>query len=233
MNTLKNKSTLTSIALLMVALLFLVFEGQFLVGRVRLVYDKYQLQKEENAKLSERVGFLQQIDGESVTAISQDSTVALPPTNPAILVASHVRTFATDLNLIIDRLTMSPTSVEGVLLSQLDVEIELVGSRSSVFEYVKSFESVAPIVQLVSVNIDSSTQQTGGDLVVAHASIRAYWLPFPPQLPIIPEGGVSLTPAETQLLSQLSQLKKPSFLGGSSVTVPIEPKEGRIDPFSL
>lgn len=191
-------------------------------AKISEIRSKITTAKHDKAVLTEKLDLLRTVASTGV----QDSNVvtnALPDSAPALAVMSQLKKLAAESNLVLKALKSSGGATETEAdFYTMQLSFNLLGSKSDIAGFVGQLPSLAPITSLESVKISQA-----GAGFISTVTIKSFWAPFPEKLPSSIEEFKDLTPEDKTLLSELSNLKQPSY-----ISLPPPNLEGTDDPFA-
>lgn len=179
----------------------------------RIAYSKISTQREEVAVaketekvLSDKQKVLTQVDA-NIGSYVNSVAASVPEKNPVLMMISQLKSLAGTRSITINNLKggSEVNSQESIPVVALDFEVG--GSLDSVLDFLKSFETVAPLSTIDQLKIAQSAGNAQTEV-----SLKLYFSPFPQKFPALTEPITELTADEKELLAKLQQLKLPSFV---------------------
>jgi len=208
---------ISAIGLIIVALIV----GQIGYGKISEQNSQIKSLKSDITKLTTKESVLQKVE-ENVENQVDSVTMALPDSNPAIIVVSQLRGLAGEWMMLLDNITVSGESKDKQM-NAATVNFDVDGDLTMMLSFMTRLETLSPIVKIQTLKISTSDE-----IARATASVRSYWSEYPTKLPAISEPVNELTEKQIGLMNQILQLKIPQFY----TITPSSPVE-RADPFNL
>jgi hypothetical protein len=169
--------------------------------------------------LTEKLNLLSQVDEEADQA--SFTSAALPPTNPSLTIISQLKTLAASSGLLISGVKAGSQSLDKAEVSKVDINFDIGGDRSAIFQFLQKINTIAPISRVDKVKL----VQLGG-VSRASVTVRSYFAALPEKLPAISDAITDLTPDEKQTLKDVLGLTQPTF-----IEVTASQNAGKADPF--
>lgn len=203
---LKYKPYVVPLASIVVLLVLLVVGGIFLLRTVGSIRRDITRLSEERDVLEGRETVLRS-SVQQVNAFSDTALLALPDTNPGLVLSSQFRTRALELGLEIVELNVSDRAVAGSEdLEAVNLNAEVSGDYELVVELLSFMSRSLPLANLERVQLES---EFGGD--TAAISMIGFWAPLPRELPEITSPLDGLSDSEVQVLDRLSGFSEPAL----------------------
>jgi len=229
MKKLINKYSGIATPLLVVLLLVIggVSATSFLLNKINTINTQITQTQANIDVLSGRLATLQNLDSNVKTSVNIAS-LAIPEENPSILAVRQLRSIAVKWNVVIVNMTVDtlpPTPEETII--KHDINFELLGEYRNVVSFLKNLSTVVPLLNLQTLDLDSSAE----NIVKGLVKIQAYSSSFPGELPPLTEPLASLSQGEEETLNSITgfEILDQEFInpsGGAEVV----PRE---NPFSL
>lgn len=201
-----------------VIILFFIV-GNFGFAKISEVRLNSQKAAKDEAVLLQKLEILNAIDPEIESQVNI-LTTTLPYSNPALLVTSQIKLVGEETAVILYGLKSGAESTENNL-SKIVLNFEVVGSRGSVFEFMKKLQAASPLMLVDKVKISESEE--GARAAVA---LKTYWAKLPTKLPAVTDQINGLTSEEEDLVGEILTFRQPVFAVFSA-----QPDTGRTDPF--
>lgn len=205
MNTFSKYSSMFWYGLLFLGLVVVILiEGQFFFGKSNSLSSTASELSTRIELLQSRNAALSSISPEVIAASKQIATV-LPAENSVLLISSQLRNTA-----ILNKVTLKNLSTNSIpdlndpLAGSTQVGVIVEGDTPSVLQFLANLTTLAPLVEINTVNFITNPTTT-----IAQLSLASFWSPFPSQLPSITEPVVALTPEETELMQRVSAFTTP------------------------
>lgn len=182
----------------------ILIEGQFFFGKSNSLSSTASELSTRIELLQSRNAALSSISPEVIAASKQIATV-LPAENSVLLISSQLRNTA-----ILNKVTLKNLSTNSIpdlndpLAGSTQVGVIVEGDTPSVLQFLANLTTLAPLVEINTVNFITNPTTT-----IAQLSLASFWSPFPSQLPSITEPVVALTPEETELMQRVSAFTTP------------------------
>ena len=178
------------------------------VGFARIGSQREELagaRRNENI-LSQKESVLRELQTD-VPGYAQTAATVLPEKNPALILISQLKTLSAPQGLILGNFKVgSEIGGEGAIAT-VDVTFAVDGSFAQVVEFIGAIARIAPLSNLEKAKINQSLGAARADVTV-----RAFFSPFPQQLPALTEPQRNLTDEEKDTLSRLASLTLPPFI---------------------
>lgn len=217
--------------ILTLILLTVAIGSKILVNNISDLGANLATSKKTEEILQKKFTSLQIIDPQ-VTAGSQVSISALPPTNPALSVISNVRRQAQTFGLLINNFNSGgvASSLNKKFLSG-EVVVQIDGPYKDLVSVINGVKNLAPIISFSSIKmVNRSIQDVSAYRMTLH--LLTYWAALPATVPSIGKPFEGLTSEEEKILTQISSLQPPSTSTVGS-TPSAEFSSGRTDPFAF
>jgi Tfp pilus assembly protein PilO len=190
------------LVVLIILSLIVVKEG---VGRISSLKGELEVEKKNEAVLSQKESFLREIQS-SVSTNMEFSLAAVPARNPALIVLSQLKKLSLDKEVILSNVKIG-TETKEADLSSIQIRFDIDGNLSSVVDFTKSINNLLPISLVEKVKLASQ-----GETSRANVSIKVFFSPYPKKLTSLTESLTDLSTEEKNLLSKLTQLIMPDFV---------------------
>lgn len=212
-------------ALVVTLLIIGFFVGRYIVNKTLTLRDEISEVQVNIEILEGRDKVLKNLGGK-IGKFSQDTLLALPSTNPALLVSSRIGSLARSYNLEVVDIKSTATAQEEVSeeISSLMVRLEMTGSYDDIASFVDEISNSLPIIKIRKLNV--KTDRNG---VTADLELVSYWAGFPKSLPDIDSPIDTLSANEQELLDRLARFARPAI---QELPQPAPPSL-RTDPFTL
>lgn len=210
----------TFLPLVVVIILFTIV-GQFGFGKIRDIRNQIETAKSDQKILTQKLDILRKIEDTGEQS-SNLVVVALPDSNPSLLVVSQIKLLAGKNGLTIGGLKASSPAAGTTGLSSVNISFTLTGSRPQIESFIKGVSSFAPITIVDRIKINES----GPGISMGGITLKSFWAAFPTKVPAVSQALADFTPAEQQTLQDLRSLTLPIFS-----QVPAG-QGGKSDPFS-
>lgn len=215
------------LAIVVLVVLAIVFTGVFINKMSTLRSELFSLQNKRNS-LADKLSVLQNTASLGITSFSEDVINALPSSNPAVLVVSHVNQKTAKYDLTLENISVRGKTDEAEEVFSSQISFKVRGALSGISSFLTELLKIAPLVRIESVFLDSDID---GSAVVT-AGIRTYWASLPKSLPSIEEPVYDLTADEKELLTGLGQLEVPRVTEVSPQPRSETPKENPFENLS-
>ena len=186
------------------------------INRITLTRLRLEKTRKDARVLQQKQLFLQEITDQAQVQ-SEAATLALPERNSALLTMAQLRNLAEKNIVSLENMaTGSQEKSEGEVTAVV-ISFDAIGRLERVLEFLSSIQGAAPLARLDNVKMTQQTQ----DSTIVTASLKAYWAPFPEQIPALTEPVQQLTAEEQEILTQLLALTPPPFFATTRVpTIP-------------
>lgn len=210
----------------------------FLVILKPRLTDLFQLrrdlgkQKEELARLSQKVAVLEGYDQNELQIRSEQVLKVLPTEKDAPFVLATVRGLTSRHNLELESLTIevgeistesAQTKTKEKALPSLDLQLSVAGSLNDFYDFLSALESTTPIMRINQV--DFSRQ---GTTVEDQIQLSSYYLMVPKTIGKTDRQIIPLTSKEETIYQELSQYKS----APTGETLPLV-GSGKENPFAF
>lgn len=223
-----NKTNKGEILFLIKPILFLIIIAILLVvlilvgiNQVKSVIAKTNESKEIEITLNQKITILQKV----TEVISGDTTfldLTIPGKSAVLYALSQIKNEAYKNNLLVSNIkTSAPVSIKSEMFKN-SISFDVEGDETSVYNFLKSFSKLIPLMNIEKVKINSSGSNTS-----AVISSSVYSAELPKTIPSVSSIAVDLTDAEVNLLNELTSYTLPVFI--ESKALETQPKE---DPFN-
>jgi len=205
--TVNSKILAWPILLLIGLILLFVFVLQVGVRQVFVLKDKTEKSKEEEAVLGKKLDVLSTLE-ESALPLADLSLVALPETNPSLVIISQLKSLALEkgVNVVSIEQAAPIVGVEGQEVTYLMVQFNINGEIIPILEYLKALKTSVPLITLGDVQIVSEI-----GLNRAKVGLVGNFSALPATLPALTSPLNELTAEEKDILAKLSSYKLPVF----------------------
>lgn len=178
--------------------------------------------QKENNTLSQKVKILSAVSVDTSTQVNA-VTIALPDSNSSLAVVSQLKDIALTSGLKLGNLKAGSEVKDTSGLSRADISFEVEGPKPQIVDYLNTLPTIAPITIVDKVELIEVDQ-----ISRATVTVKAFWTAFPKTLPALNDTLSDLTEKETEILTEVSELKQPQFSSGVGEAV----DNGRVDPFT-
>ena len=176
--------------------------------------------KKEEVVMKDKIETLKVIEP-NLDIFTHTALIAVPSENPGLVVASQIKSLASEKNVLVTQFKLDKNLEENQVLSS-ELNLKVTGSLSPLVEFLQNLNGISPIITLTHIEIDKSAGEASADI-----SLRVYWSKLPTQIPALSGQLESLTETEKKTLDRILRLREPSvFEGGSS-----QVSSGRTNPF--
>ena len=227
----KFKPVALPIGIIAVVIVLAFVAGNIIIQRIGSIRSEISRLESSNNLLNTRLKTLQEIPVE-ITESIQIVSRALPPENPAILIAKQIRDIALENDLVIQKMNITRNSAAVSEspddIANIEINFDATGTLAEIGILIDSLKNISPIVNLSSVELQRKLQDNTVD---ATLFLTAFSSGFPETLPSITEPISELSQGEMATLEELKVFRQPA-LGDSQIT-PVAPDAGRPSPFLL
>lgn len=197
-----------------------ILVAKFGLGKVLELRTRAETLNRNITVLTEKSQVLRNLEG-TVENGANAVSVALPDSNPSLVVLSQLKSLAIQNTVVVSGLKSGPEVKDATGLSRADISFDVEGTKSNVFSFVKNIPLTAPINTVDQIKLNQTNASTRASLIV-----RIYWAPLPTQLPAITEQIRELSQSDLEVITELQSLVQPQF-------VTLAPSEGgKLDPFT-
>lgn len=217
-----DKQILKSVAPLVVIIILFVLVGKFGLDQINNIRNQINDAKKNQSVLSEKVNILKNISSVSVEAPA-DALVALPKTNPSLLVMAQINNLIANQPLLLANLGSSPPSESTGGMSSVLTSFSLSGTKDAIISFVENIDKIAPMSFVQKVDMNGS-----GNELTADISIKTYFAPLPKTIPTVTQAVTDLTATEKSLLTEISELTEVSLFDVATASGGINP-----NPFGI
>ena len=210
---------LVPVAGVIVLVMLSFFVMREMVNRISLTRLKVNRSLKDVKVLQQKQIFLQEVTDQTQVQ-SEAATLALPERNPALLAMAQLRNLAERHFVSLENVAAGGEEKSGGEVATVVISFDAIGRLDRVLDFLASIQKSAPLARLDNVKIAQQSQETS----IVTANLKAFWAPFPQQIPAITEPVKQLTQEEEEVLSQLMQLMLPPFFAaGQLPTTPSLP----------
>lgn len=206
---------LSSLALLLVILLTVG------IGQVKSVIQKNDESTKNAAVLSQKVSVLKSV----TEVIAGDTTfldIVIPSKGAVLYGLSQVKNQAAKYGLMLSNIKTGAQTQEKGGINKFAISFEAEGQDLAVYDFLKSFSNILPLVTIDKVKISKSAA-----IARATVTLSVYSGELPKTIPSVSTSATQLTAEEIKLLKELVTYTLPIF---------IEPKaqesSTKLDPFN-
>lgn len=197
-----------------------VLVGRFGLSKIESLRSQIKnTQKDENT-LNQKISDLSAI-GADVLDQANLSLLVLPDANPALVVISQLKVLAGNSGLILFNLK-SGAEVTDKSISRIDLSFDVEGNEQGVVDFLREIQTIAPLTKVSKLKMSQS-----GGVVRANVITSSFWSDLPKKLPLATQKLENLTPAEENVLSQMSQMRLPAFISTQPAS-----SAGKVNPFN-
>lgn len=183
-----------------------VISYKIISNQIQILKTKVTAAEKTTNILQDKVDTLSEfrkiVTNETVNSLN----AALPETNSALLMLSHVKTLAQKHSLVFSNLDVTTPSQEENLF-KVELKFDLDGSFEQVISFLRDLKFYAPINNVQDVEFVSGT-----DISRSTVSVVVYFAEYPSKLPALTEPITNLTPNEMEILRTLEGLIIPDFV---------------------
>jgi len=206
-----------AVAILIVLSFFVMREA---INRINLTRLRLERTRKDAEVLQLKQLFLQEVTDQAQVQ-SEAATLALPERNSALLAMAQLRNLAEKNIVSLENVTAGGEEKSKGDVATVVISFDAIGRQERVLEFLSSIQGSAPLARLENVKMTQQTQ----DSTIVTASLKAYWAPFPEQIPALTEPIQQLTVEEQEILAQLLTLTPPPFFATSQVPTTPSPAE--------
>lgn len=192
------------IPLVIVFILF-ISVGKFGIGKISDLRNEITEGNNTVATLTQKLNILQSISA-TVAQGSAQASVALPDTNPSLVVISQLKSLAVSNGLAVSGVKSATGPINPSGLGEASITFTVDGPRDAVFAMLAATANMAPIMVLDKVKISESAGALRADAVV-----KSFWAPLPRSIPAVTQPIKDLSQAERQILTDIQSLTQPAF----------------------
>jgi len=200
-----TRQTIVAAFPLFLVIIFFIFVGKYGISKVTDLRSQIKTAQNSETILTQKLNILQTISSTAESG-ARAASLAVPATNPSLIVVSQLRNLATGNGVIISAIksTMGAASVAG--LNQAIISFTVNGTREQIFKFLSSIDKIAPISL-----VDKIRMTEGGGVLQADIGIKTFWADFPKTIPPVTTPISDLTPAEKETLTKILGLIQPNF----------------------
>lgn len=221
----KYQPVIGPVIVLLVLLVLSLTLGNFLWGRLSTVRQELQAEKKRNAALSAKLDILEGLNQGQLESLLSSATAAIPSSDSTLFALSSIRQKAQDravslanLRVIVREETSKKREAKSV-----EMRFDIQGGLVPTITFLNDLRNTAPLTKVSKIRLSVS-----GGSVLANVSLLSFWGPLPEKLGKVEDPIETLTGAEEELLTRLSELELPA---GRQI-VPAPP-QGRENPFAF
>lgn len=206
-----------------VVLIIAMFIALFRIGtsQITLLRNNLDELKAENAKLNTKYNILTSVT-RSKTEDNQLYTIAVPSQSSSLFAFSQIKKIAVEKNMIISNLRSSSGSELENNISASSVSFSMDGKYEDSFEFLKAISKTMPIMNITKIELSQTAE-----LLNTNITLNVYSAPLPKVIPSLTSAVTALTPAENELINELSTYRRPEF-----VELAPQQNESKDEPFN-
>lgn len=215
------KSILTAFLPLLFIVILTYFVGSFGFSKISEARNNVAKAQRDQTVLQQKLSILGNVTGDLGNQAASVA-VALPDTNPSVLVISQIRTLGSKNSVDISNLKSGGEVEDPSGLLRVDISFDATGGRIPVLNMIQALSGVAPISLVDKIKLTETNQ-----VARASVTVKSFWAPLPTQLPALTEQINDLTDVEKKTLSDVATLSQPVFS-----VVPAAKTGGKANPFT-
>lgn len=211
--TTASKIVPPNIKVLFLPVLFIAILLVLSVFAVRTGIDKINQQRRELKVTQKAENTLMEKESELRSSASKNpslvtpATMALPDSNPALMVISNMKTLSASKNVIIEDLRVSGGgSSDKSETSRLGITFSVSGEFVEALSFMKETKNYLPIIRTQRLTI-----KVNGDIANIDAIASSSSSAYPDKLPLMTEPIDKITYEEYEILNELVQKQPPVF----------------------
>lgn len=189
------------------AIVFLfVFLLYFGLNKINALLLKNNEVKQKQALLNQKITVLNSVD----QTLSGDITfldVALPRKTAAMYGLAQIKNQALLFELLALNIRTSSLTSGTNDVSRATISFEVEGSEQNIYNYLKSFAKLLPLMKINKVGINKS-----GESVRATVSVSVFSAELPKKIPSVTESVIDFTKEEISTLKSLAEFTLPQFI---------------------
>ncbi len=191
-----------------VVLIIAMFIALFRIGtsQITLLRNNIDELKAENAKLNTKYNILSSVT-RNKTEDSQLYTIAVPNQSSSLFAFSQIKKIAVEKNMLISNLRSSSSSELEGNISASSISFSIDGTYEESFEFLKAISKTMPIMNITKIEFSQTA-----DLLNTNVTLNVYSAPLPKVIPSLTSAVTALTPAENELINELSTYRAPEFV---------------------
>lgn len=224
-----NQFVPPSVRVMFLPVLYIVILLIVSIFTVRIGIDRIGQQRRELKNVEKVEATLTEKEAELRNSISVNpplvtpASMALPDSNPALMVISNYKSLVADSAVIIEDFSVSGLASTQKELENIRVSFTLSGNILEVLSLLKQTQNQLPImaVQQMEISVDE-------EIANVEVSGKSYFSAYPSKLQPITDPIDKITAEEYQLLVELNQKQTPTFFELSPSAPTFRPS-----PFSL
>jgi Tfp pilus assembly protein PilO len=191
-----------------VVLIIAMFIALFRIGtsQITLLRNNLDELKAENAKLNTKYNILSSVT-RNKTEDSQLYTIAVPNQSSSLFAFSQIKKIAVEKNMLISNLRSSSSSELEGNISASSISFSIDGTYEESFEFLKAISKTMPIMNITKIEFSQTA-----DLLNTNVTLNVYSAPLPKVIPSLTSAVTALTPAENELINELSTYRAPEFV---------------------
>lgn len=209
-----------ALSILVVVVIF-ILAGNFVISKIGSLITENENAQRTKAMLQDKLSSLQTTQSQVAQSV-QSLTAALPSSNTSLAISSQLRSIAATNSLTLENFSVG-TEIKDGAMSHVDVTFDAQGSSEGILNFTEETTTIAPLNKVKRLKLTTASE----GVTRANIVVSSYWSAFPTKIPAVSDPLQQITPAEQELLTNLSTLKSPEFLELSP-----EPGGGKADPFS-
>ena len=205
--------------LILIALFAVV--AKFGISKVSDLRTKITNAQKDETVLTEKAKLLATVS-DTLSAGTVASTGAMPESNSSLIVLSQLKILAGTKGVFISNIKAGSEVKDDTGLSRVDLTFDSRGPKDSIISFVGETSKIAPITKLTKLKITQTSGET-----LATVTVSSFWSQLPKTIPSVTESVNDLTPAERNILIEVSKLIQPLFIDIQAT------EGGKDDPFGI
>jgi hypothetical protein len=201
------KQVITAAAPILVVIVLFLIVGKFGISKVIKVQSEIKSAQKVEKTLTQKLNLLKTLSAD-ISLKSGFVTTAVPDSNPSLATISQMKTLAVENGVVLSGIKSSGGAQGSSGLNESLVNFSIEGARAQVFVFLDGLANISPITVADKVRFS----ETAG-LVKADLSVKSYWAPYPKTIPSVTTPIVDLTSSEKNILTRVSSLTQPIFVG--------------------
>jgi Tfp pilus assembly protein PilO len=216
------------IHLLSAASLFAIFLfiTSFFLGKIGKIRTEITTLQAESKTLEQRVMALNDAQQSSISSVASEVLIALPSSNPSLLVVSQLRKIAAEKELVLDNLSVDPITAEGQEFPSISIEFRVKGDSTKIMQMLTELSRISPITNVDNLRINTERNSSEA---LANVALKSFWSSLPTELPPLSQPILSLSAAEISVIEKINSFTKPVI----NEVQPTGRKDFRPNPFQL
>ncbi len=217
-----SKNLILSIVAIAVLALLSLFAVQTFGGQFARLNTELSTSQTNQKVLSVKLTDLQSKE-QDVLKVNDSLALALPSTNPGLLVISQLKNEASLNGLVVDKIQIGNELGSQESNLSISINFEATGPYQKVIDFLAKLNNLAPLIRVDQIKLTQA-----GDVASASIGVFSYWSPFPKTFSAASSELPSLSQEDQKIITTMTGLQAPTFadLAPSS-------QSGRSNPFEF